>query len=243
MFTSDNPPTLSAYLDVVNALKSEFNDAQKKILELQYSSPGRAVTSQQLRDAFGYTGIGASNLAYGFLGKLVAERLGFSVSDRPVTRPGWWRALSTGDGAGEHFTWIMRPQLASALELSGMVDSRDDGLIDAPDVDFNQSILGTAREGRRQLVKHLRRERNRGLVESKKASAKSLACEICGFDSQAFYGVAYCEAHHLKPLATLDEGTETTVDDLALVCANCHRVIHSKFPPLSLEDVANMIRK
>ena len=125
------------------------------------------MTSQQLRGALGYTGIGASNLAYGSLGKMMAERLSFSVSDRPENRPGLV-VLSTGDGAGEHFAWIMRPQLAAALEQSGIVDARDDGLIDAPDVDFNQGFIETATEGRRQLVKHLRRERNRSLVESKK---------------------------------------------------------------------------
>lgn len=48
------------------------------------------MTSQQLRGALGYTGIGASNLAYGSLGKMMAERLSFSVSDRPENRPGWW---------------------------------------------------------------------------------------------------------------------------------------------------------
>lgn len=201
------------------------------------------MTSQQLRDALGYTGIAASNLAYGNLGKLVAERLRFSVADRAANRPGWWRVLSTGDGTGEHFTWIMRPQLASALEHVGIVDSRDDGVINAPDIDFTQGIEETAIEGRRQLVTHLRRERNRGLVEMKKASATSLACELCGFDSASFYGVAYCEAHHLTPLASLAEISETTMRDLALVCANCHRIIHSKFPPLTLEEVATMIKQ
>lgn len=242
MFTNDNPPAASNYFNAVTELKDGFNQAQSKILELQYSSLGRAVTSQQLRDALGYAGIGASNLAYGSLGKLFAERLGFSVADRPVNRPGWWRVLSTGDGAGEHFTWIMRSQLASALEQAGVVDPRSDGLIDAPDVDFNQEIVGIAIEGKRKLVTHLRRERNRGLIESKKASAKTLACEICGFNSEAFYGKAYCEAHHLTPLASLSEDSETSLDDLALVCANCHRIIHSRFPPLTLEEIGEMIK-
>jgi predicted HNH restriction endonuclease len=243
MFTNENPPTAADYLNAISDLKNVFNDAQTKILVTQYSRPGRAVTSQQLRDALGYTGIAASNLAYGTLGKLVAERLMFSVADRSVNRPGWWRVLSTGDGAGDHFTWIMRPQLASALEHVGIVDSRDDGVIDAPDIDFARGIEEIAIEGRRQLVTHLRRERNRGIVEMKKASAASLVCELCGFDSASFYGVAYCEAHHLTPLASLADGAETTIRDLALVCANCHRIIHSRFPPLTLDEVAGMIKQ
>lgn len=242
MFTNDNPPTVFDYSNAINEQKGKFTDAQTQIFNLQYSSPGRSITSQQLRDALGYKGIGASNLAYGSLGKLLAEQLGFSVSDRPTNRPGWWRVLSTGDGAREHFTWIMRSQLASALEQAEVVDPRDDGLIDAPDVDFNQGIVGTATEGRRQLVTHLRRERNRSLIESKKALAVTLECEICGFNSETFYGKAYCEAHHLIPLASLNEDNKTSLNDLALVCANCHRIIHSSFPPFTLEEVGRMIK-
>ena len=46
----------------------------------------------------------------------------------------------------------------------------------------------------------------------------------------------------LTPLASINEVTETTMDDLALVCANCHRIIHSKFPPFEINEVSEMIR-
>jgi hypothetical protein len=81
MLTSDNPPAAADYLNAVSELKDGFTGVQSTILITQFSSPGRAVTSQQLRDALGYTSIGASNLAYGRLGKLLAGRLGFGVAD------------------------------------------------------------------------------------------------------------------------------------------------------------------
>ena len=243
MFTNDDPPSSDDYRTTLTKLKGELSDAQLTIFQTQYAAPGRAVTSQELRSSLGYKGIAASNGAYGTLGKLLAGHINFSVSDRPENRPGWWRTLSTGDGAGDHFTWIMRPQLADALVSVGIVDASNSGLIDAPDVDLPALVSQVATEGRKQLVFHLRRERNRGLVKSKKAAASSLDCEICGFSSLRVYGIDYCEAHHLQPLSEYDSEAETTMDDLALVCGNCHRIVHSRFPPLSLDDVRSLIAK
>jgi len=55
-------------------------------------------------------------------------------------------------------------------------------------------------------------------------------CQICGFDYSAVYGdlgTGYIEVHHIKPLATLDEAVVIDPkEDLACVCANCHRMLH-----------------
>jgi 5-methylcytosine-specific restriction enzyme A len=89
-----------------------------------------------------------------------------------------------------------------------------------------------AQEGKLLYRAHRRRERDSGLARKKKASVQKregkLECEVCGFDFQERYGIAepYIECHHLKPLAELRPGQRTTLKDLALVCANCHRVLH-----------------
>ncbi len=83
---------------------------------------------------------------------------------------------------------------------------------------------------------HLLRERNQSLVAEKKASA-SHDCEICGFNSLRTYGIDYCEVHHLTPLFKLDDESETTLDDLAIVCANCHRIIHLVTKPMEVDDM------
>lgn len=106
------------------------------------------------------------------------------------------------------------------------------------DLDNTVSIKG---EGRKRLVKHIVRERDSKIVKAKKDSAKTLECEVCGFDAEAFYGVPYCEVHHRIPLADLEEGTKTKIEDLAIVCANCHRIIHSKYPPISVEQLRKKI--
>lgn len=99
-------------------------------------------------------------------------------------------------------------------------------------------------EGMAAFVTHLRRERNRSLVEAKKASALEstgrLACEICGFDFWEKYGElgeGFCEVHHTTPLAALRGARLTRLSDLAVVCSNCHRVLHRNRPVPAVQDL------
>lgn len=90
----------------------------------------------------------------------------------------------------------------------------------------------SAREG--GVLEHLarRRERDRGLRTRKLRAVLDaggdLACEACAFDFEAQYGergAGYIEVHHVRPLHVTGS-TETRLDDLALLCANCHRMCH-----------------
>jgi 5-methylcytosine-specific restriction protein A len=56
-----------------------------------------------------------------------------------------------------------------------------------------------------------------------------LSCEVCGFTTLSEYGPAVrdiIEAHHLMPLSLSGE-TTTRLEDLALLCPNCHREAHA----------------
>lgn len=102
----------------------------------------------------------------------------------------------------------------------------------------------TATEGRRRLVLHLQRERNQTVVRNKKKQAASLECEVCGFSFASAYGRAasdYCEVHHLLPLSEVEEAIRTRMEDLAILCANCHRVVHLRNPPYTLQQVRSML--
>lgn len=105
-----------------------------------------------------------------------------------------------------------------------------------------------AEEGNLLSRVHKYRERNRKLVQKKKAKVLkekgALACEVCKFDFQATYGErgsGFIEAYHTRPLHTLKAGATTKLDDLALVCANCHRMIHAKRPWLSLVELQEVL--
>lgn len=95
---------------------------------------------------------------------------------------------------------------------------------------------------------HHYRERDRSLVDKRKAQelkrSGRLACEACGFEFAATYGArgqSYIEAHHTRPLETLEPGARTKVSDLALLCANCHRMVHAKRPWLSIEELKTLV--
>lgn len=110
-----------------------------------------------------------------------------------------------------------------------------------PDADES---LQEAPEGRLLTRMHFVRERNRKLIESKRKQTikkhGKLACEVCKFDFSVRYGErgnGFIECHHTKPVATLASGQKTHIDDLALVCANCHRMIHRRKPWLSIAEL------
>lgn len=98
----------------------------------------------------------------------------------------------------------------------------------------------SAKEGRASLRIHLRRERSKALIEAFKAALVDPCCEACGMRFSDVYGelgAGYIEAHHKVPVASLKDGGETNLSDLAALCANCHRVIH-KNGLMSVSDLA-----
>lgn len=245
-FTIENLPTFEDYRRAFQSLSEtgRLTESNLRVLQAHYSRPRFRTSSQQLRDALGFDGIAGSNSAYGAVAKKVALELDFDTPYPQNTRSRYWRALSDGDGSEDHFIWVLRPAVVQALEELELVDPNLAECGPVNDLDIHDLPDRSAIEGRRRLVLHLERERNRTLVKQKKEQAESLACEICGFSFATRYGAAaadYCEAHHLIPLAEAAEGQETRLEDLMLVCANCHRVIHLKNPPYEPDEVRSML--
>jgi len=96
---------------------------------------------------------------------------------------------------------------------------------------------------------HRYRERNTKLVKRKKERVLkekgTLSCEVCGFDFKRVYGdhgYGFIECHHTKPVSELKVGERTKISDLSLVCPNCHRMIHTKRPLLSVEELKDVVR-
>ena len=67
-----------------------------------------------------------------------------------------------------------------------------------------------------------------------------LDCHVCAFDYERSYGSRahkFMEAHHRKPLSSLKpEGEKVHAADYALICANCHRMIHRFSPWWTVEE-------
>ena len=93
------------------------------------------------------------------------------------------------------------------------------------------------------------RERNSKIVRKKKdtvvASNGKLVCEVCGFDFQAKYGElgeGFAECHHEVPVSELKPGQRTKMEELRIVCSNCHRMIHRKKPWKSIADLQRLVQ-
>lgn len=104
-------------------------------------------------------------------------------------------------------------------------------------------------EGGLSTRQHLVRERDRGLrkrkVDSVRKAGKPIECEACGFDFGSVYGEHgrdYCEVHHRVPLHQSGQ-TMTKLDDLAILCANCHRMIHRRAPWLTVENLTELLAR
>ncbi len=73
-------------------------------------------------------------------------------------------------------------------------------------------------------------------------------CMVCGFNFEEAYGKwgkGFIEVHHVRPLfQAKEEKTLTNPEtDLAVVCANCHRMIHRKREcVLTLEELKSKIK-
>jgi len=103
-------------------------------------------------------------------------------------------------------------------------------------------------EGKYMLIQHLVRERNPEVIRLAKARTLQqngkLICVVCEFDFKEQYGdigEGYIEGHHTKPISEMDENEHTKVEDIALVCANCHRMLHRKRPWLSIDELKELI--
>ena len=105
-------------------------------------------------------------------------------------------------------------------------------------------------EGALKYRQHVSRERNRTLVRTAKQRYKHehgrVNCEICGFDFYAVYGDIgedFIECHHTVPVSELNSNSTTRIEDIALLCPNCHRIVHRRRPWLRLEELRLILQK
>lgn len=72
-------------------------------------------------------------------------------------------------------------------------------------------------------------------------------CEACGFNFKSIYpkiGNKYIEAHHKIPYSQIKENDsrETTISDFAVLCSNCHKMIHKLNDPADIDGLKNIIK-
>lgn len=110
-----------------------------------------------------------------------------------------------------------------------------------------EEIVG--REGRLLIRMHVYRERDRKFAKMVRKHYKyenggRLVCHACGCVPIEVYGPtgeSCMEAHHTVPIEQLQPDSVTVVSDMAMLCASCHRVVHSEKPCLTVEKVNELV--
>ena len=118
---------------------------------------------------------------------------------------------------------------------------------------FDQSFeeipqFGT--EGAIKYVQHKTRERDKKVIDAKKREFFKkngrLFCEVCMFDFKEKYGSrgdGFIECHHRIPLSEAKSEIKPKLSDFALLCSNCHRMIHRKKKWLSVNELKKIFNK
>lgn len=132
--------------------------------------------------------------------------------------------------------------IQQGLDLNHFVFTHLAETIDQYDPDMEYS------EGREVFRLHRLKERdNRVITKAKELFAKQhggrLFCEACDFDFLERYGERgrdFIEGHHKIPIKDLKEGDKTKVEDIAMLCSNCHRMIH-RSPLITVEELKRLV--
>ena len=158
--------------------------------------------------------------------------------------------ITTGSGT-DHYTTTLAREIwdahhGEAARVSAIAARIREGIAA---LDFSiptaESLgVSEALEGRVLTYQHVRRERDPRLTRRKKEQFQDenrgrLFCEVCAFDYEVRYGAhgrGFIEAHHVRPLSELPRaGGRVRLEDLILLCASCHRMIHRSRPWLTPE--------
>lgn len=138
--------------------------------------------------------------------------------------------------------FTLSPSILTELE-----GSREENTA-AHSYDFDEIGEDGFSEGAKLIRVHEIRERNQTLVKLKKQMALNksgrLICEVCDFDFLRVYGElgrGFAECHHTKPVSELNDGDKTRLVDLAIVCANCHRMLHRKKPMVTMAQLRQIV--
>lgn len=100
-------------------------------------------------------------------------------------------------------------------------------------------------EGERKMRESYFFTRNPKLVADAK-KVYGYICQACGFDFEKKYGELgkhYIECHHKNPLSEQNESTPSTLEDVCMLCSNCHRMIHRTKPAMELEQLRGILKE
>lgn len=234
--------TIKEYVYGFERIIHHLTPNQLAMLQIQYAAPSRTMTTPQLARAVGWSRFNPVNLHYGKMGQKLRDAIPAKPKGLDFFPAGWF-VISEGRNGPEGFQWILRDEVARALEILEIVSWKTQ-LRFPGELDRNEVFV----EGMAYSVRINAYERN---PIARKACIQHYGaiCQICQFDFMDTYGDAmdgYIHVHHLNPLSEIGKTYKVDpIKDLIPVCPNCHAVIHSNWnrPTYSIEEVKTMLRR
>lgn len=133
-------------------------------------------------------------------------------------------------GAYQHTVLLLSPERIRKIQAAASKISSDEKSLEAE-------------EGRERQRMVTFRERNRALIEAKKRTSTG-QCEVCLQNLKVIYrlpNIGCLHAHHIKPYAENKGVRVTSINDLILMCPNCHAAAHSFKPVLTPQQLSKRI--
>ena len=227
-------PTAEDYaraLSVVNVTAHQL-----AMLRTHYAAPLRTLSPEAMSLKLGWPNGASSHLHYGRLARKVREKLNWSTEAAGDEEQ--LSALVTFGKAGGEVVWVLRPEVAAALEILGWIDLAS--ILYADEKPFADDLFDGLRAARSvETYQKALAARQQCLA------AHGTQCAVCAVRLEEVYGTlaaGFIEVHHLQPLSRI--GRESALDpkrDLRPVCPNCHRMLHRREPPLSIEELRLLV--
>ena len=125
--------------------KIKISPYQIRLLQTHYHSPNKTLTATQMAKAMGYFHFVTANSHYGKLGKMLGNALGWNKAEDKESQgaPGVF-VLSNFEKPGKEWFWIMRSEVAEAVEILGWVNDTQTIIPEEIEKTF-QLYEGTAR--------------------------------------------------------------------------------------------------
>lgn len=138
---------------------------------------------------------------------------------------------------------VLKKDFADFLSYYKQLVYNDDTDFAIINSNSNEELVEESKQ--RRLHEKFDRRGNSSLKVKKR---KGYTCEACGLIMTRIYGILgkeFIEAHHLKSFASLSEGKiRLNIDaDFAVLCPNCHRMIHRLPDPSNLEMLKRIIEE
>lgn len=213
-----------------------------EIFQALYAFEEHKAPASHIGRILGFTGknpAGPLNLEVGRYAKRIAQLYDIDFTERQSRQYKYWDIFFDGWDEPPLFIWKLRENLKLALET---IEKTDDTSV-FPEELTNDEVLT---EGLKRTIQVNSYERNskarRICIEYWKP-----ICSVCNFNFENMYGElgrGFIHIHHLKQISEI--GREYQIDpieDLRPVCPNCHSMLHKKTPPLTIEELQEIIGK